>query len=468
MSVHINTRSGSIRNALAKNLAETNRAGTALATGNGITHAFEDPTGLAIGSNMKAARDTLSVIATGIQQSSSMLNIAEAGLQNAESIVNQMNTIVARAMGKEDSLIEKTLTPAYEQLKDELNRTANSVQFNGQKLLNGTGGKVTNGIASTPDLTPVHDLDNSKSTVAITSITLPNLTGITVNGRSGVTLSLNGGNAITSGIKVTGGIAEKSGADTVIRGATITIKTQIAEGTNTANADVVLSNVTFKLTPSGDVTNGVLSGAATIQGSPNISVKSLSGGAITSVSGMTTITPSDPAANGRVENILTTYPTSGGIATTSAFKFVTGLNLNKDVIYVSMPNIGLEDRNGVLGVISTLNVQDNTVNGSSNSLSALKTAEDAIKDAPLLSALRDQIVVFRNALGAYQLRFENLKDQLAQDVEQMNAAQGAILDANLTSNAEDLAAAKVKVNIAVSILSENNAMLSSLQRIVTG
>ena len=52
-----------------KKIDDATTAANALATGEKTTKAYQDPTGLAIGSNMRQERNILSVVTTGIEQS---------------------------------------------------------------------------------------------------------------------------------------------------------------------------------------------------------------------------------------------------------------------------------------------------------------------------------------------------------------------------------------------------------------
>ena len=158
-SVHI----GKISNVLSKNVNDSMRSSVAMATGYAILHACEDTTALAIGSSMQGGLNVLNIVEKGIEQSQSMLYIAEAGIKAIHDTVTQMNQISAKAklgfMNKE--LIEETLSASFMQLKAEIDRIANSVDFNGQKLLNGTGGTVIAATKATvsPDFSKVENLN---------------------------------------------------------------------------------------------------------------------------------------------------------------------------------------------------------------------------------------------------------------------------------------------------------------------
>lgn len=186
MSVSVlNSYSVSTRQALSNSLSDAALAATKMATGEGIQHAYEDPTGLAIGSSMKGDLDVLKIVYTGIKQTQSMVYIAEEGMKAIHGTMSKLNQVLAKAkLGyMTDALVQSTLSPTYIQLKEEINRIADSIDFNGQKLLNGTGGKKTAATVSTlgsasPASISVNSGGNSVTTLAGFSANADILTGL--------------------------------------------------------------------------------------------------------------------------------------------------------------------------------------------------------------------------------------------------------------------------------------------------
>lgn len=470
MSVSVNNSyTADMRTALSSSLAEALRSGIAMATGNSIIHAYEDPTGLAIGSSMKADLDVLKVVATGIEQSQAMLYMAEGGIKSAHETVTQMNQILARAkLGyMTDELVKDTLSQTYNQLKSEIDRIANSVDFNGQKLLNGTGGKVTAAKAATVNTTsPNYSFEASTS--SLKDIKLTGLSA-SINGGAVGAIKLNNDAVITSGISVSTDGAEFSvdtvGKKTTITGATIRVSdvslSDAATPPNTCVGEVVLKNVTLTVTgvPSA---NGTISGAVTMNqvAATDVSISVTHPGKITSISGITgNTTPA--STNIQTQDITTTYSSTGGILGTSTFKFVTGIELNKDVIRVSFPDLNIRN------IIPSLDVNELTTS-TQTSLSSLISIKDAESDIPIMAAFEKALIVCLDDIGAYQKRFMNLQSQLRSSIEQLDGAQGAIMNADLAVESETYARATVKVNIAIARLNTQNQMLQNLQRIVTG
>lgn len=466
-----------IRNALAGNMQGAYKAGMAMATGNAILHAYEDPTGLAIGSSMLSTLRVQETVKTGIEQSVAMLYMAEAGLKAAHHTVTQMYQTLAKAkLGyMTDQLVETTLSPEYKQLKAEIDRIADSVDFNGQKLLNGTGGVKSAGVTTKASTTP--NLDFSTARSSITDITLPDVQA-GLNGSAPVAIKINGGKAIESGITVSGGniTPDYTTKKLTVSGATITISgVSMENGFTNFTGDIVMTNAVFTVENNKDL--NPVDGA--IQGDKAVTFADLQavGGSMSIVNTGTAIVeqpapaayvPTTAAKGASVSGVISTYTSSGGQNAISTFKFVTGTSLNKDFIDVAFPNISLETKNGILGIIPALNVQDLPTNHTPVGLSNLTTVHDADLDAPLVDALQKELIVLIDAVGAYQKRFLNIQAQLDGAVEELDNAQGAIMNSDLAKESRNYAASSAKVNVAITVLGQQNDLLKNLQRIVAG
>lgn len=480
--VSINTSTTlDIRRALSKNIDDATTAANALATGERLQKAYQDPTGLAIGSNMRQERNILSVVTTGIEQSKAMLYIAEEGVKSAELVLGEMNTILARAkLGyMNDELVEKTLSKAYMQMKAELQRISESVSFNGQRLLDGNSGIKVNGTRSTV----TSSIKGATATATTTLSAAPTgIAGLTAQGTNsdgtnningldlaGSTVAVNGGTyAIDSTGKVT-----LTGATVTLSGVKCTVNDANLGGDSTSKADLTLENVTLELN-GGTLTGNTLSGSGITISANNAKAtfsnfrENTSNGIdsinVTSTASLSLTLPD--AATMSVTGVESDTVVIGGVESTSNFKFVTGTDLAHDLIQVAMPNISLDDKNGVLGMLSTLNYE--TSSGFVSKLSDLKTIADADQDIPVVQKLLDKIIEYRNSLGAFELRFINLENQLKTSVVQTDMAQAAIMHTDLPAATEDAARAKVNINLAISQINAALEMLQNLQKIVTG
>jgi len=110
-----------------------------LSSGYRINRAADDAAGLAISEKMKAQVAGLRQAVRNAQDGISLIQTAEGALSETHSILQRMRELAVQASSDtiEDAdrdAIEKEITS----LRDEIDRIANTTQFNGKPLLNGS------------------------------------------------------------------------------------------------------------------------------------------------------------------------------------------------------------------------------------------------------------------------------------------------------------------------------------------
>ncbi len=131
--------------ALAKNLER-------LSSGYKINRAGDDAAGLAISEKMRAQITGLDAAQKNVKDGISLVNTAEGAMQEIQDMLNRMVSLATQsANGTYDNEVDrKNLQAEVDQLKEEINRIADSANFNGIKLLDGSleengGSRVTKG-----------------------------------------------------------------------------------------------------------------------------------------------------------------------------------------------------------------------------------------------------------------------------------------------------------------------------------
>ena len=142
MGLRINTNVASIN-------AQRNLSGTKLmmdktleklASGQRINRAGDDAAGLAISENLKAQIRGLSQAERNAQDGVSLVQIAEGALSEVSNILIRLRELGVQASSDTIGATErKFLNVEFEQLTSEVDRIANSTEFNRVPLLNGTG-----------------------------------------------------------------------------------------------------------------------------------------------------------------------------------------------------------------------------------------------------------------------------------------------------------------------------------------
>ena len=115
-----------------------------LSTGLRINSAADDAAGLAITSRMTTQISGLNQAVRNANDAVSMLQIADGGLANVESILFRMKEIAVQAGSDSNTFADKTaLQGEISELTLEVDRIAMNTQFNNKTLLDGSVGRIT-------------------------------------------------------------------------------------------------------------------------------------------------------------------------------------------------------------------------------------------------------------------------------------------------------------------------------------
>ena len=218
--------------ALSKNLEK-------LSSGYKINRAGDDAAGLAISEKMRAQITGLDAAQKNVKDGISLVKTAEGAMQEIQDMLNRMDYLATQsANGTYDNEVDRAaLQKEVNQLKSEINRIADSANFNGIKLLDGS--LDTSTATSLSDVTVTHDMDanpdTSKAQKGIYSIDLSNFKAASSTNAAPATITLKvGGTQIGQAIaSATGGFV--SGSDFTVSSA------------------VSIGGVTFNVTKDGDV-----------------------------------------------------------------------------------------------------------------------------------------------------------------------------------------------------------------------
>lgn len=142
MGLRINTNVASLN--AQRNLRQTrlsmDRTLEKLSSGQRINRAGDDAAGLAISENLKAQVRGLAQAERNAEDGISLVQIAEGGLSEVSNILIRLRELAVQAASDTIGGTErKFLNVEFEQLTSEIDRIANSTEFNRVPLLNGTG-----------------------------------------------------------------------------------------------------------------------------------------------------------------------------------------------------------------------------------------------------------------------------------------------------------------------------------------
>ncbi|PKM54297.1 MAG: flagellin [Firmicutes bacterium HGW-Firmicutes-5] len=252
-----------------RQLGVTNAAGSKsmekLSSGYRINRAGDDAAGLSISEKMRGQIRGLNQASRNAQDGISLIQTAEGALTETHAILQRMNELATQAAN--DTLQPEDRTAIADELTElngEINRIAESTQFNGKTLLNGTLGVqagATSGLAAGSDSVVSIDVagaDASETyTIAVGAVggagyvqlsdSLGNnqeiafadgAAGVMNFDKLGVKITVNDTFAIATVAAANNG---GGGAGTVITGASASVELQI--GANTGVAERLAVNI---------------------------------------------------------------------------------------------------------------------------------------------------------------------------------------------------------------------------------
>ena len=142
MGLRINTNITSL--AAQRTLGNTNRDQQLtlekLSSGSRINRASDDAAGLAISEKLKAEIRGVKQAERNANDGISMVQTAEGGLNEVSSLLTRMRELAVQAASDTVGQRERQFTDLeYQNLKQEIERISQVTQFNGKRLLNGSG-----------------------------------------------------------------------------------------------------------------------------------------------------------------------------------------------------------------------------------------------------------------------------------------------------------------------------------------
>lgn len=142
MGLRINTNMSAIQaqSPLQKVTREIDESTAKLSSGQRITKAADDAAGLAISEKLKAEIRSSKQANRNANDGISLIQTAEGGLNESSSILTRMRELAIQAAS--DTLTDADRSKSsmeYQGLKSELDRISKTTEFNGTKLLNGSG-----------------------------------------------------------------------------------------------------------------------------------------------------------------------------------------------------------------------------------------------------------------------------------------------------------------------------------------
>lgn len=137
--INTNVKSLVAQDAIMKNNRELSTAMQRLSTGSRINSAKDDAAGLSISTRMESQVRGLSMAIRNANDGISLMQTAEGAMDEVTNILQRMRELaVQSANGTNNDTDRQALNDEIVQLKSEIDRIANTTEFNNQKILDGS------------------------------------------------------------------------------------------------------------------------------------------------------------------------------------------------------------------------------------------------------------------------------------------------------------------------------------------
>lgn len=167
MRINHNITALNTYNKLSANQASTSKSLEKLSSGLKINRAGDNAAGLAISEKMRGQIRGLDQASTNASDAISLVNTAEGALSETHSILQRMRELAVQSSNDTNTTTDRNeIQKEINQLTSEVDRIANTTEFNTQKLLDGTKKGLVSASVSTAVLQNNSSSDFTLGTVA--------------------------------------------------------------------------------------------------------------------------------------------------------------------------------------------------------------------------------------------------------------------------------------------------------------
>lgn len=420
---NLNTTQGQLQTSLER-----------LSSGLRINSASDDAAGLAIAERFTSQIRGLNQAIRNSNDGISFSQTAEGALSTATDALQRVRELAVQSANDTNSSTDRqALNNEVSQLIAEVNRIANSTQFNGQNILDGTSSTLVFQVGA-----------NQNQTIGVD--------GVDARG------STLGANVSVSGSTDQTAVNALVAADTLtVQGVDVDLS-GLAAGATTTQVANQINNITAQTGVQAQL-NTTVATAALVNAGAATTLNGVSftlagdAGDIDTINGFTAQTGvTASGADGAI--VLTNSDGSnieiGGTGLGAAQTVQAGITLSADVgsTILVANGFAVESGNalGAAGADQTANGINVLTQASSNS--ALLTVDAALQ----------QINTLRSELGSVQTRFESTISNLQITVENLTAARSRIQDADFAAETANLTRSQILQQAGLAIVAQANSL----------
>lgn len=477
MSMVINTNISSLNtyNQLNKNNSLMNKSLEKLSSGYRINSAADDAAGLAISEKMRGQIRGLDQAKSNSQDAISLVQTAEGALDETTSILQRMRELSVQA--STDTLTEDDRTAIQDesnQLRQEIDRIADTTEFNTKKLLNGNVAKnisatgtnaasinAAKTVAGTNTAAGVYDVTFTAAATQATTGTQANATA----NATGLATAAASATAFAGDIQVNGKTVTISAGDSVDdvvqkinnvnkdTGVTATFNTDGTNGYISLNSDAYGSTTSVSLTATNATLKGLFAATTgtetTVTDSGTDATGTINGQTATGKGNTLTLNKTGDAADGltvvgKDGTVANTHTATITVGTDNTLTFQIGANQDQTM------NLAINNMNAYnLGVATD-------VNGTTGL--DLSTASKATKAITTIDSAISKVSSERSKLGAIQNRLEHTINNLTTSSENLTSAESRIRDVDMASEMSKYTQKSVLNQAATAMLAQANQL----------
>jgi flagellin len=375
-----------------------------LSSGLRINRAGDDAAGLAISEKMRGQIRGLEMATKNSQDGISLIQTAEGALNETHSILQRMRELAVQSSNDTNTAQDrKNLQDEMTQLTKEINRIADTTQFNTKNLLDGSMGKAVNTAVANINTSSIIKASGAAAAATSLATALQDANGNSLGIAVGDTIDVS---YVINGTTKTDSITVTSATDLAA----------IYGGTNLAADGTLAANTDGSLQVTADV-----AGVTTAVNGITVTVKDSSGNVRSAATNqLSSFSETTAAANVRTD----------GSAT-----FQIGANTNQN-LSLSIENMGS----------AALGVKDLKVETQSQANVAMKVIDTALQ----------KVSAERSKLGATQNRLEHTINNLGATAENLTAAESRIRDVDMAKEMMEFTKNNILTQAAQAMLAQAN------------
>lgn len=472
-----------------------------LSSGLRINSAKDDAAGLAISDRMTSQINGLNQAARNANDGISMTQTAEGGLATATDLLQRMRTLAVQSANGTNSASDRaSLQEEVSQLQQELNRVANTTQFNGQNVLDGSLSNAQFQVGANANQTINFSISNTQASAIGNNAVKSNGTStasasstaagvIQKNTTAAQTFTVQGNGTTStyaaalgaSAFDIAKGINAASGSTGVTASATTTAtlanftagsQSFTIQGAPKADGSANPVTVTATLATATDVgglaaainaqsgVTGINAIADTSTGKISLSqaqghdigiTNNLTANNSTTLAGADGVTKAlvrgtaDAAAAGDSATV------GGALAFNSSGSFTVGTSVAGTVLATAA-------NSSALSSVASIDITTLTNGIPSGANDALQVIDSALAN----------ISSSRASLGALQNRFTSVVSSLSTTSENLSAARSRILDADFASETANLTRGQILQQAGTAMLAQANSLPNGVLALLRG